>query len=166
MLKFFYKVGFSYRNSPVPERKKENRSRSKSKQPEEKRIPVWETKDVSTPPRTKYSEIAKNSNYTNKRRYENNDYERRHDDNREQSYYQPREKYLNRGRYDNYEQNRQENYQNRPENDRFGPNWRRPYQRGGYRNQNVRNSEQYGDGPSNRFRDEEASRNKVKLVDY
>lgn len=154
----------NYRHSPAPERKNEKRSRSKSKQPEEKNIQVWETnKDLSPPPRPKYNEMGENSNYNSRRRLES-DYDRRPEDYRDQSYqYRDRHPH-SRGRYDNHEYNRAESYYNR-QNDRYGPGWRRPY-RGGYRNQNARNPGQYGDGPSSRFRDEDNSRNKVKLVDY
>ncbi|XP_050343995.1 CLK4-associating serine/arginine rich protein isoform X2 [Nymphalis io] len=178
--------GSSSRHSPMSERKRDNRSRSKSNPPEEKRIPVWET-DKDPPPlpfRSKYSEIGESSYYSNsRRRYADNTEEftrddRRNDD-REPNYYQNRhDRYQNSeyGRnYENHENyNRRDSYDSRFEHDRHqGPSWRRPYsQGGGSKTRHVRNSEQsYGGGPSSRHRDDESegsssNRSKVKLVDY
>ncbi|XP_026493997.2 CLK4-associating serine/arginine rich protein [Vanessa tameamea] len=178
--------GSSSRQSPMSERKRDNRSHSKSNPPEEKRIPVWETdKDLSPLPyRSKQSETGESSYYSNsRRRYGDSteEYTRddRRNDDRDPNYYQNRhDRYQNSEYGRNYENNenynRHDNYESRFEHDRHqGPSWRRPYsQGGGNRTRSVRNSEHsYGGGPSSRHRDEESegssnNRGKVKLVDY
>lgn len=181
LFKFNYCALYS-RNSPISERKRDDRSRSKSNPPGGKRIPIWETdKDPSPQPyRHKQPETGESSFYNRRRYTDNTDgYRDRRNDDREQNYYQNRhDRYQNseHGRnYDNHDSyNRHDSYDSKFDHDRYqGPSWRRPnFQGGSNRSRNFKSSEQnYGDGPSSRYRDEESesssnSKGKIKLVDY
>lgn len=153
-----------FRQSPVSERKRDARSRSISNPPPEKRVPVWEA-DADQPPPPPPSYKAKppempDSSYPSKKRIPESSEgfrDSRSDDTKEQNYpsYQNRyDKYQNRERPgDSY---RQDGYdRTRFDQDRYqGPNMRRQFNpRGGYRNQQFRNSEHYGDSSTSRYRD-------------
>lgn len=173
----------NYRGSP--DEKKRDRSRSKSPSPKPKRIPVWESEEVTPQAfKARAQEIGDNSHLQRiRRRYQENteenhrQYDRRYEENK-----------VNYNRYDRYREhgrsefNRFENNDNRWE-DKGYEDRRRPFNP---QFRNYRDPKYHGEGtsqwpPQYQHGDRETSgnycksekesagsycKNKVKLVDY
>lgn len=150
----------SSRGSPTYEKKREDKSKSRSASPEEKRVPVWETSKDNTSQRLSrpINEHGENSNYSETRRRHQDTQskgDRRDFDERPHSYPSRIENQKFEG----------QGYDNRWRENNYHSAARRPYgYRGGYKSHGFRHSDRKS--PLHEHHSDTDSKNKIKLVDY